>query len=74
MKTEEVLKGSGELEVAGEQIPVTFEFLITPKVERSKRTVELQKRSVGKVVANDGRTLSPGNYPYMASRTTGKNI
>jgi len=62
MKSEEVLNGSGELDVTGEQVPVTFEFVITPSVERNKHTVEVQKRSVGKVVANDGRTFSPGDY------------
>ena len=72
MTTEEVIKGSGELEVAGEQIPVTFEFVIRPSVERSKHTVEVQKRSVGKVVANDGRTLSLGDYPLHGVTDNGE--
>jgi hypothetical protein len=71
---EEVLKGFGELEVAGEQVPVTFEFVITPSVDKSKHTMGVRKYSVGKVAANDGRTFSFGDYPYMPSRTTGRNI
>ena len=72
MKTQEVLKGSGELEVAGEQIPVTFEFVITPSVERSRHTVEVRKRSIGQVVANDGRTLSRGEYPLHSVTDNGE--
>ena len=63
MNAEEVLKGSGELDLAGEQVPVTFEFVITSNTEKTKHTVGVRKRSVGKVVANDGRTLSLGDYP-----------
>jgi hypothetical protein len=72
MTTEEVLKGSGELEVAGEQIPVTFEFVITSSVEKTKHTVGVRKRSVGKVVANDGRTLPPGEYPLHSVTDSGE--
>ncbi len=72
MKTEESLKGYGELQVGGEQVPVTFEFAITATVENSRRTVEVWKRSVGKVAANDGRTLPPGIYPLHGVMDNGQ--
>jgi len=72
MTIEDVLKGSGELEVAGEQVPITFEFVITSSVEKSRHTVEVRKRSVGKVVANDGRTLPTGEYPLHSMRDNGE--
>ena len=51
---------------------MTLEFVITSSVEKTEHTVGVRKRSVGKVVANDGRTLSLGDYPLHGVTDNGE--
>ncbi len=64
---DEPIKNAGELEVAGELVPVTFEFVIKTSIETMGSTVDVRKRSLGRVVANDGRTLPRGEHPLHYS-------